>query len=161
MQTQQLNSGDAEKVLAVFKNVDAATISTGLGVALINSGASCDGVQAVKQAATTFSKTFFGISKADVPVNGFGLSTIWGLADSVALSAVGTSITITAGDQLWPSSVAGYFFSSAANDIKVVNAALSALTAAQLFPATKNYMNAVDSITISAQAYIRGFVRAL
>lgn len=160
MNTAQLGT-NAEKVLVVFKNVDAATVSTGLGVQLMASGASCDGIQSVKTAATTYSKYFFGISKSDIAVNAFGLATVWGLADSVALSAVGTSITITSGDQLWPSSVAGYFFSSAANDIKAVNAALSTVTAAGLFPATKNYVSAVNSITISAQAYVQGFVRAL
>ncbi|NBP29885.1 MAG: hypothetical protein EBV23_09965, partial [Flavobacteriia bacterium] len=85
----------------------------------------------------------------------------FGLADSVALSAVGTSITVTRGDALWPSAVAGYFFSSAANDGKVTNAALSTLTAAQLLPAIRFSVTAVDSITISAQAYVRGIVRAL
>lgn len=160
MNTGQLGS-NAEKVLVVFKNVDAATVSTGLGVALINSGASTDGIQSVKQPATTYSKTFYGISTRDIPVNGFGAAVVWGLADSIALSAVGTSITVTAGDQLWPSSVAGYFFSSSANDVKVVNAALSALTAAALFQNTKNWLTAVDSITVSAQAYVRGIVRAL
>lgn len=161
MQTQQLNKSDAERIQVVFKNVDAASISLGLGVALINSGASCDGVQSLRQPATTYSKTFYGISKFDVPVNGFGTAVIWGIANSIALSAVGTSITITNGDQLWPSSVAGYFFSSAANDGKVVNAGLSTLTAAQLFPNTKNYVTAIDTITVSSQAYVRGFVRAL
>lgn len=161
MQIQMINKSDAEKVFVVFKNVEAVTTSTGLGVQLVASGVSCDGIQSVKQAATTYSKYFYGVSKADVAVNGFGIATVWGLADSVALSAVGTSITITSGDQLWPSSVAGYFFSSSANDVKVVNAGLSALTAAQLFPATKNYVSAVDTITISAQAYVRGLVRAL
>lgn len=161
MQTQQLNKSDAEKVLVVFKNVDAATVTTGLGVQLMASGASFDGIQAVKSAATTYGKQFSGIAKQDVPVNGYGLAVVWGLADSIALSAVGTSVTITAGDQLWPSAVAGFFFSSAANDTKVVNAALSALTAATLFAATKNYVTAVDTITVSAQAYVRGLVRAL
>lgn len=160
MQIQQLNKIDAEKILIVFKNVDAATVSTGLGVALINSGASCDGVQSVKQPATTYSKTFYGISVKDVPVNGYGLATVWGLANSVALSAVGTLITITAGDNLWPSAVAGYFFSSAINDTDVVNAAASALTLAGL--RAKNYrLSAVDTTPVSAAAYIRGIVRAL
>lgn len=160
MNTAQLGT-NAEKILVVFKNVDAATVSTGLGVALINSGASTDGIQSVKQPVTTYSKTFYGISAKDVPVNGFGLAVVWGLADSIALSAVGTSITVTAGDQLWPSAVGGYFFSSSANDTKVVNAALSALTAAALFQNTKNWVSAVDTITISAQAYVRGIIRAL
>lgn len=161
MQIQQINKSDAEKVLIVFKNVDAATVSTGLGVALVASGASIDGISSVKQVATTYAQTFSGISIKDVPVNGYGLAVAWGLADSVALSAVGTSITITRGDPLWPSNVAGYFFSSAANCGQVVNAALSTLTAATLLPAIKPYLTAVDTANISAQTYIRGLVRAL
>jgi len=160
MQTGQLGS-NAEKVLVVFKNVDAATVATGTGVALINSGVSTDGINSVRQPATTYSKTFYGIATRDTPVNDFGLAIVWGLADSIALSAVGTSITVTRGDNLWPSSVAGFFFSSAANDIRVVNAGLSTITAAALVQNTKNWVTAADTITISAQAYVRGIVRAL
>jgi len=160
MQTGQLGS-NAEKVLVVFKNVDAATVATGTGVALINSGVSTDGINSVRQPATTYSKTFYGIATRDTPVNDFGLAIVWGLADSIALSAVGSSITVTRGDNLWPSSVAGFFFSSAANDIRVVNAGLSLITAANLVQNTKNWVTAADTITISAQAYVRGIVRAL
>jgi len=160
MQMQQINKSDAEKVLIVFKNVDAATVSTGLGVRLIVTGASCDGVQSVKQPVTTYGSHFMGISIKDVPVNGYGLAVVWGLADSVALSAVGTSITITAGDQLWPSGVGGYFFSNT-NGALVVNAALSTLTAATFLPAVRPFVTCVDTTNISTTAYTRGIIRAL
>ena len=161
MQIQQLNKDSAERVFVVFKNVDAATVSTGLGVALINSGASTDGVQSVKQPATTFSKTFYGISRTDVPVNGFGTACVWGLADSIALSAVGTSITVTRGENLWPSAVAGYFFTSNANDAKSTSTGLSLVAASAFIQNVKTYAVAVDSITVSAQAYVRGIIRAI
>jgi hypothetical protein len=147
MNTQNLSRGDAERVTLVVKNVDGGgSITTGLGVCLSPAAASIDGVSAVK-ATAALQRTFVGVAAQDIPINGFGLVTAWGLAASVLLSHVGTSITVTAGDTLKPGAVAGTYFSS------VTDAAMSTLF--------YRYVVAADSITVSAAAYVRGIVRAL
>jgi hypothetical protein len=160
MNIQQINKSDAESVFVVVKNVDGTgTMTTGLGVALVAAGASLDGISAVQQVASTYSKAFAGIAKQDIPVNGYGLVVAWGLANSVAISAnVASSITITAGDQLWPSAVAGEFYSSAAKDtVNLSTLAVSALAT------NKGYVMAVDTVGLSTGTikYVRGLVRAL
>lgn len=160
MLSKQLQKDTAEQVTLVVKNVDAATLTTGLGVILQNT-TSLDGISAVLQPATTYSPTFLGISQKDIPVNGYGTVVVWGVADSIQVSNVGTSITVTIGDTLWPSALAGQFFTSNANDARVVNAALSTLTAANAIGALKRYVIAAQSQTISANAWVKGLVRAL
>lgn len=111
MQIQQLNKSDAEKVFIVVKNVEASSLTTGLGVALCEAGASIDGLSAVRSTVAR-AKGFAGVAVQDIPVNGFGLVQAYGYCASVQISAVGTSITVTAGDVLTGSAVAGAFFSS-------------------------------------------------
>ena len=159
MLIKQLTKATGEQVCIVVKNVDAATLTTGLGVCL-QTAASCDGISVVKQPATTYSTAFIGISQKDIPVNGYGTVVCWGVADSILLSNAGTSITVTKGDWLWPSAVAGAFYSSARGAL-VVNAALSTATAAGLIGEVKPYVIATSSITVSAAAYVSGLVRAV
>lgn len=141
---------DPEVVQIIVKNVDGSgSITTGLGVALVASGASIDGVSAIKSAAGTI-KAFVGVAAEDIPINGYGRVTAWGLAQSVALSNVGSSITITRGDTLKPGAVAGTFFSS------ITDAAMSTLLG--------KYVIAVSTpvaISTGSQSYVQGFVRAL
>lgn len=147
MNISSLNREDAERVEIVVKNVDGGgSLTTGLGVALCEAGASIDGVSAVR-ATGAAQKGFVGIAKNNTPINGFGLVTCWGLANSVLLSHVGTSITVTAGDTLITGAVAGTFFSS--------------ITAQAMSTLLYRYVYSADSITVSAAAYVRGIVRAL
>ena len=109
---QQLNREDAEKVQIQVKNVDGGgSITTGLGACFPIAGASIDGISAVK-ATGALARGFVGVAVQDIAINGFGLVTAWGLVNSVQISNVGTSITVTAGDQLKAGAVAGTFFSS-------------------------------------------------
>src|SRR5690349_24140659 len=109
---QQLNRADAEKIQLMLKNVDGGgSITTGLGACLVVDGASIDGISAVQSTAAAV-KGFVGVALPDIPINGFGLVTAWGQVNSVQISHVGSSITITAGDTLSPGAVAGTFFSS-------------------------------------------------
>ena len=111
MLIQQLNRTDAEKIQIMVKNVDGGgSITTGWGAALPISGASIDGISAVK-ATGALQRGFLGVATQDIAINGFGLVTAWGFVNSVQISNVGTSITITAGDQLLVGAVAGTFFS--------------------------------------------------
>ena len=146
MQIQQLNREDPEIVTRNVKNVSATTMSKGMGANLVQAGASIDGISAVQLAAASL-KGFCGIAKQDIATNDFGLVIAYGLADSVLISHEGTSITVTAGDTLKPSAVAGKFASS------VTDQAISTLLYRYVYAATTN--------TISAAAYVKGIVRAL
>ncbi len=147
MNISSINREDAERIEIVIKNVDGSgSMTTGMGVALVGAGASVDGVSATKSAGASM-RTFAGVARQDIPINGFGLVTAWGLANSVLLSHVGTSITVTAGDTLKPGGVAGTFFSSLAAE------AFSTLL--------YRYVVGCDSITVSGPAYVRGIVKAL
>lgn len=147
MRTQILNRTDAERLTLVVKNVDGGgSITTGLGVMLVMAGASIDGVSAVRNTAAGI-RGFIGVAEQDIPINGYGLVCAWGLTNSVSLSNVGTSITITAGDTFIPGAVAGTFFSS--------------VTPQALSTVLYKYIVAADSQTISNTSYGKGIVRAL
>lgn len=146
MQIQQIIRDDGERVKIVVKNVDGGgSITTGKGVAHAT-GASLDGIGVV-HATAALQAGFVGVAAEDIPINGYGLVTAWGLADSVEISSVGTSITVTAGDVLKPGAVGGTYFSS------VTGQAMSTLL--------YRYVRAATTNTISAVAYVKGIVRAL
>lgn len=150
MQTQQLNRTDPERVLLVVKNVDGGgSITTGMGVCLVQAGASIDGLSAVQSTAAAY-EGFVGVARQDIAINDFGLVTAWGIADSVLISHVGSSITITAGDILKPGAVAGTFFSS------LTDQAVSTLFYRYVFAATTPV-----AVSTQAQSYCKGIVRAL
>jgi len=157
MQIQQLIRTDPEKVFVVVKNVDGSgAITAGLGAALVAAGASIDGVGAVIQPATTYSKEFAGVATQDIPINGYGLVQAWGLANSILISNEGTSVTLTAGDQLWPSAVAGQFNTS--NTLDTVNLSTLAVSA---LSQNKKLVTLAGTVTLSAAVYAKGLVRAL
>lgn len=151
MLIQQLNRTDAEKIQIVVKNVDGSgSITTGLGIAFVQTGASIDGISSVKSTAALW-KGFAGVAQQDIGINGFGLVTAWGLANSVAISNVGTSITVTAGDYLRPGAVAGTFFSGQA-----ANETLSTLLYRYVVAA-----NTPVAISTGTDSFVQGFVRGL
>lgn len=150
MLIQQLNRTDAERVQIMVKNVDGSgSITTGLGVNLVVAGASIDGISSVKSTAAAI-KGFAGVAVQDIPINGFGLVTAWGYVNSVQISHVGSSITITAGDTLIPGAVAGTFFSS------VTAQAMSTLLYKYVIAG-----NTPDAVSTQAVAFTTGLVRAL
>lgn len=148
MLIQQLNRTDPERIQIMVKNVDGSgSITTGLGVTLCDAGNSIDGNGAVKYAATNL-KGFCGVAAQDIAINSFGRVTAWGYAASVQVSAVGTSITTTAGDIWIPGAVAGTFFSV------VTNQAVSTLF--------YKYVYCASTLTISANpVWLAGIVRAI
>lgn len=151
MLIQQLNRADAERIQLMAKNVDGSgSITTGYGVSFPQSGASIDGISAVKTTAA-LARGFFGIAVQDIAINGFGLVTSWGFVSSVQISNVGTSITITAGDQLKVSGIAGQFFSSV----------VAETTSTQYY----KYVYAATTVPVDLsnlnQSFISGIVRAL
>lgn len=148
---QQLNRVDPERVQLQVKNVDGGgSITTGLGVSFPQTGASIDGISVVKTTAA-LARGFIGVAVQDIAINGFGLVTAWGYVNSVQISNVGTSITITAGDHLKVSGIAGQFFSS------ILDEATSTqyykwVTAATTVPVDLSNLN---------QSFVAGIVRAL
>lgn len=151
MLIQQLNRTDPERVQMIVKNVDGSgSITTGYGAMYPSSGASIDGVSSVKFTGAGI-KGFVGVATQDIAINGFGLVTAWGYVNSVAISNVGSSITITAGDTLLPGGVAGTFFSS------ITAQAMSTLLYKYVYAATTV---PVDLSNLN-QSYVAGIVRAI
>jgi hypothetical protein len=141
----QLNRDTFDTVRVAFKNVDGGgSVTTGFAVSIVTTAASFDGVNAVRRTAA-LTGTFHGISINDVAINGFGKATIYGYAASIAISNVGTSITVTAGDRLIPGAVAGSHFSS------VTDAAMTTLL--------YRYSTSGQTTTISALSWVQGYVK--
>lgn len=148
---QQVNRSDAERIQLIVKNVDGGgSITTGFGVCAPISGASIDGISVVK-ATGALARGFMGVAIQDIAINGFGLVTAWGYVNSVQISNVGTSITITAGDQLKASAIAGQFFSSI----------LAEATSTQYY----RFVTAATTVPVDIsnlnQSFIAGIVRAI
>lgn len=151
MITQLINRTDPEKIQMQIKNVDGGgSITTGLGACFPITGASIDGISAVK-ATGALARGFIGVAVQDIAINGFGLITSWGLVNSVQISNVGTSITITAGDQLLAGAVAGTFFSVITPQA----------TSTQYY----KYVYAASTVPVDLsnlnQSFIQGIVRAI
>ena len=155
---------EVEKVYTVIRNVDADSITTGMGVRYVGGApaenVSADGLQAVKLAIADDPNMllFAGIAVEDIPADGYGLVQNFGFVDSVLLSHVGTSITIgTFGGinntLLRPGAVAGTFFSGGPVDFTSV------------VPVTPLYHRVFIMNTspgaISAATYAQGFIRNL
>lgn len=102
MQIAHVNRDSSERVYVYVKNVEGATITTGLPVAYALGAASNDGVNAVVANAAGDYPGFIGIALNDIPNNEYGRIQFAGYVNSILVSNVGTSITINAGDPLVP-----------------------------------------------------------
>lgn len=106
---RQKSQGD-ERVFMTVKNVEASSITTGMGVALrIGTAASFDGVSAVmtRSGQVADLRGWVGIAVQDIASNAYGLVQMFGNCVSVLLSEMNTSITINTGDPLSPTAQAG------------------------------------------------------
>lgn len=145
METQLVNRNDPDYLRIAVKNVDGGgSITTGYGVRLVTTAASFDGLAVVQSTAAAI-KDFHGIVVKDIPINGFGKATTYGYVASVAISNVGTSITVTAGNTLIPGAVGGTFFSS--------------ITDAAMTTVLNKYVVTGQTTTVSALAWVSGFIR--
>lgn len=152
MLIQQLNRTDPEKIQLMVKNVDGGgSITTGFGAAFPIAAASIDGISAVK-ATTALARGFVGVATQDIAINGFGLVTAWGFVNSVQISNVGTSITITAGDILRAGAQAGTFFSGINNAETASTLLYRFVYAATTVPVDLSNLN---------QSFVSGIVRAI
>lgn len=152
MQTQRVNRSDAEKVFVVVKNVDADSITTGLGVRHVGGAAaeivSTDGVNAIKAG---LSAQFVGIAAQDIASNSYGIVQAYGYVNSIAYSAEANKtvgVTGIANSFLKAGAVAGTFTSTQ------VPEALST--------SAFKYLQAFTTVNISGGIpYGSGYVRAL
>lgn len=106
MQFKKLNRDSAENVFRTVLNMQGATITTGLPVSLVHT--STDGVGGVLADAAADYTGFVGVSTKDIANNDYGLVQISGFVNSILLSHVGSSITITDKDPLVPAP-SGFF----------------------------------------------------
>lgn len=142
MQFAKLNRDAQENVYRTVKNVEGATITTGLPVSLVNT--STDGVNAVIANAAADYPGFIGWATADIANNDYGRIQIGGFVNSILLSNVGTSITINAGDALFPAP--GGAFSGAPT---YANSGFKYALASNV------------PVAVSAAAYASGLIRVL
>jgi hypothetical protein len=153
---------EEEKVFTVVRNVDADSITTGMGVRYVGGvpaeDVSADGVQCVKLTVADDPNMlqFAGIAAEDIPADGYGLVQNFGIVNSVMMSHVGSSITIgTFGGinntLLRPGGRAGTFFSG------------GPVTFTSIVPVSPLYnrVQAWQTVGMSAQAWSKGFVRVL
>jgi len=153
---------EAEKVFTIVKNVDADSITTGMGVRYVGGApaenVSADGVQCVKMtvAADPNMVNFAGIAAADIASGEYGMVQNYGVVDSVMLSHAGTSITIgTFGGInstiLRPGAAAGTFYSAAP------------ATWTSIVPVSPMYNQVMiwQTASVSASATAKGFIRNL
>lgn len=146
MNTGSISKDNAQVIRTIIKNVDGSgSIETGMGVALVQAGASIDGISAVKLAAGNVAG-FAGVAIQDIAINAIGTVTASGYVASVLISHEGSSITVTAGDLLKPSAVAGAYASS------ITNQALSTVL-------YKYVIAGNTTVAISAAAYVTGIVK--
>lgn len=150
MQFKKLNREGAENVYRTVKNVEGATITTGLPVSIKPTAASLDGISAVWSNAAGDHLGFIGIAVQDIANNDYGLVQTNGLVNSILLSHAGTSITITAGDLIIPNAVGFYSFNPAV---------IYSGNGAHLY--NYKHVTAVDSATVSASGYVRGLIAVL
>lgn len=115
MDIKQVNANSPEAVYVSPVNVDADSITTGMGVAWCFAAASANGVNVVKTDSDgdLTDWTFMGIAVKDFAANQVGRVCVQGMVDSVYLSNVGSSVTITIGDPLVPGKQPGGLFSAA------------------------------------------------
>lgn len=141
-----------ERAFMTIKNVEASSITLGYAVAIkIATAASFDGTQAVMTRSGTAADLpgFIGIATQNIPSNQYGLVQCFGNCASVLVSNVGTSITITVGNPLIPSPVAGALYSGAPTY------AASGFNWVILSNAPTN------TLSQAAPLYVSGFIRCL
>ena len=155
MFSHQVNRTDADKVFTVVHKVDGSPITVGHGVRYVGGIAaeevSADGIQAVKIQDAASCYNFAGIAAQDIADTEYGLVQCWGYVDSIMLSHEGTSVTV---GQL-----------NAEHNLLLPgppNGTWTSVIAAQgLSTFAYRYVQVWNTTNVSAQAWCKGFVRAL
>ena len=109
---QRINGGDAEKVFAIFYNVQGATITANY-VARLDT-ATFDGVRVTQPTTATFS-LLVGVANTSILDSTYGLVQIYGYRGSAFITNA-TDQAITAGDILVPVNGASHLARQAAGN---------------------------------------------
>ena len=153
---------EEEKVFTVVRNVDADSITTGMGVRYVGGApaedVSADGVQCTKNDNTDDlgMMQFVGIAAEDIPADGYGLVQNYGVVNSVYMSHEGSSITIgtfggIVNTLLRPGGRTGTFTS--AGDV--------VFTSIVPVQPVYNRVQIWETVAVSGQGWAKGFVRVL
>lgn len=111
---QRLNGGDAEKVFAIFYNVQGAAITANYAARLDT--ATFDGVRITQPTTATLS-LYVGQANATIADSAYGLVQIYGYRASAFVTS-DTSVTVATGDILIPVTAVNHLGRSAASDGK-------------------------------------------
>ena len=144
MEFQAINRNDAERGVGTWTNISGTTITLGQSGHLATAAASNTGYGVVDNKDANSIRGFVGIALSNVPNTAVGRFTTYGYAASVETFALGTSITITRGDPLGPGAV---------------NASLGVSSAG--LTTAYGPVIALETITVSAGTYVKGWVRAM
>ena len=156
MYSPTVNRTEADKTFIVVHNVEASSITTGMGVRLVGAApaeeVSADGIQAVMIESQASMANFIGIAKKDIPSNDYGVVQTFGYVDSIMLSNVGSSLTIgttggIAASYLKKGGASGTFF--------------SAQIPQNLSIAAWKYVQTWNTSGISGATWAKGFVRGI
>jgi len=144
--------GSPAKLYLPVRNGTAAVVSAGAIVGFPGGGNSVGGTVVVLMDTDVAANLpgFCGVVDADLADGGYGQVQKFGYCASILFSHTGTSATITAGDVLVPSPVAGGVHSASAPTYAL--SGFKFITAADSGAAT--------SVTgVSARGYIQGIIR--
>ena len=140
-----LNGRNAIVAYIEVKNVDGAgSLTQNLPVVLFADGNTADGIGG-GHPATVANRNWVGVANTTIGINSFGLSQVWGFRNSVLVSNMGTSITITAGDVVVPVSGTGLGVASQSVAFTAVTGKLSAIL--------------LQTVTVSASGYAKVMLR--
>ena len=144
MQISILNGQVADVIDVSVKCVDGGgSFTINDPVCFVVAGASVDGISALGGTPAT---SWAGIARSNIAINGYGVARAWGYQASVRLSHEGSSLTITAGDCMYPRATRALGLTSTTAALTILN--------------TK-YAVCMATTTASAAAYTKALMRAL
>jgi hypothetical protein len=155
MQLQRVNRTDAEKVYITAINVEAETMTTGVGVRYVGGVAgeqvSNTGAQVIRLAAGGAAMAqFAGIAAEDIASLAVGRFQVWGYVNSIMFSANGSSITVGVVDN-----TEHYL------DVGLKGAFTSTKVAATCSTDMFKFVQVWDTVNVSTTEWGVGFVRAI
>jgi len=142
MQTAVINETGAEIMYGSFTNVAGQTMTTGHAISVCTLAASVNGNNAV-YCQDNNRHSFMGVVEEDTADTGTGRYIGYGFAQSTALHALGTHITVNLDDPVGPGEAASLGLNSAG------------LTTA-FGPVV-----ALETSSVNANVYVRAWVRAM
>ena len=168
MLISKVNRTSAEKVFIVVHNVEASSITTGMGATFCNAvlgaaaAASADGLSVLRVRASTNGDmiSFAGIAAQDIVSDGYGLTQVWGYNSSIMMSHEAANLTVGAGlvaeSILQPGSLAGTFTSKTPQDALSTYNIGQAGRIIQIYDTCNISLSAHSAVGVYAKGFIRG-----